>query len=332
MTTRRFSFFLAYAATLLFVRCGSITAPDAKSSGWIARNNGLPENLTVTAITDAPATQTLYIGTHNGVYKSVDNGESWREVNQGLETRDISCIAAGSNAVFVGSRGKGVYRSLNGGERWQSVWSAEKNPHVNDIFVSSANQAVYVATEHGLFKSDNAGETWAHIFHYGKIRTVAVHPQNNKILYIGARWHGNLRSTDDGASWQKINNGVHNEGDDVAAANCFVFDPKNPARLVMSTGWVDLYQSLNGGERWERVGDQLAELAICALAVREKNNTVWAISETEGVLVSHDDCTSWSMQNNDLQAKIKSLCVTRSTNADLLVGTLGKGIFQYAGD
>ncbi|MBN1478931.1 hypothetical protein EH223_14665 [candidate division KSB1 bacterium] len=333
MVKRLFKLLLTNAAALLLAQCSSTTAPAPKSSGWLTRNAGLPETLTVTAITNVPETQTLYIGTHNGIYKSVNNGESWSEINKGLETNDISCIAARANIVYAGSWGKGVYRSLNGGEEWQSVWSSDKNPHVNDIFVSPSHQTVYVATEHGLFKSENGGETWAHIFQYGKIRTVAVHPRDSTTLYIGARWHGNLRSTDGGVSWHKINNGVHSEGDDVAAANCFVFDLKNPDHLVMSTGWVDLYQSLNGGERWEHVGDQLADLSICALAAREKSSTMWAVSETDGVFVSHDDCASWHPHNEGLgQAKIKSLHVTRSTNAEVFVGTLGKGIYIYAGD
>ena len=327
-------YFFAFCCVLL-IRCSTVNEPTV--SGWVAVNSGLPENTTVTAIAAAPNSSTMYIGTYNGIYKSTNNGESWAHKSNGLTALDISCVAAGDagqNLVYAGAWGSGVFRSQDGGESWHSVWSSDKNPHVNKIMVSPHEGAVYVATEHGLFKSTNAGDSWQHIFNYGKIKSVAVHPTDAKVLYIGARWHGNLRSRDGGESWQKINNGVYGTGQDTAAANCFVFFPTNPNQMIMSTGWVDLYRTTDGGDKWQHMAAELSDRSIVALSINRHNaKNLWALSETDGAFVTHDAGESWNKPIEGLDdVKLKSLYVTPSSDAKAYIGTLGKGIYKYVGE
>ena len=325
---------LSLTSIMGLLSCSTVNEPT-KPSTWIAINNGLPDNTTITAITSVPGTRTLYTGTHDGVYKSINNGDLWEASSDGLRARDISCLAAdnASQTVYAGTWGGGLYRSINGGESWHLVWSSDKNPHINALFISP-ELSIYAATEHGLFKSSNKGDSWSHIFNYGKIKTVAVHPQNLNVIYIGARWHGNLYSADGGATWQKINNGVYSTGQDVAAANRFVFDPKNPNHIFMSTGWVDLYQSKDGGQKWEQTGHQLADRSVASLAVRSgHSNSMWAITESDGVFISRDAGDSWSAFNEGLDKnKIKSMHISNSGSADVFVGTLGKGIYKYVAE
>jgi photosystem II stability/assembly factor-like uncharacterized protein len=325
-------FVISIFLSILFVQCASVTEPTY--SGWTAKNKGLPKGATVTAITNIANTGTLFIGTHNGVYKSTNNGDLWVEKNSGLTAQDISCIAAGdaaSQIVYAGAWGKGVFRSSDGGDNWQSVWSSDKNPHINALYVSSIDQAVYAATEHGLFKSSDFGDTWSHIFNYGKIRTVAVQPKNPDIIYIGARWHGNLRSEDGGQTWHKINNGVYDTGQDVAASNCFLFNAENPGEIYMSTGWIDLYKTQNGGDNWQHVAQDLSERSVKAIHGRAKK--MWALSENDGLFVTHDAGGSWSHSTDGLgDLKIKSLYMTKTKSGSLFAGTLGNGIYKYEGD
>ncbi len=329
---KNITFVILIFLSILFIQCASVTEPTR--SGWTAKNKGLPKGATVTAITNVPATNTLFIGTHSGVYKSTNNGDLWVEKNNGLSARDISCIAAGnasSNVIYAGAWGSGVFRSTDGGDNWQLVWRSDKNPHINALYVSTVTQAVYAATEHGLFKSSDAGESWAHIFNYGKIRTVSEYPNNPDILYLGARWHGNLRSDDGGETWHKINNGVYDTGHDVAAANCFLFNPVNPSEIVMSTGWIDLYKTQNGGDDWQHVAQDLSERSVTAIHGRHKK--MWALSEHDGVFVTHDAGASWSRSTAGLgDQKIKSLYMTTSKTGVVFAGTLGNGIYKYEGD
>ncbi|RPH92158.1 MAG: hypothetical protein EHM72_17810, partial [Calditrichaeota bacterium] len=80
-------------AVLFFSRCSNPVGPEKTNSGWHTVNAGLPANTTVQCITADETGQSLYIGTFDGVFKSNDGGSSWTMVNEGLESRDISCIA-----------------------------------------------------------------------------------------------------------------------------------------------------------------------------------------------------------------------------------------------
>jgi photosystem II stability/assembly factor-like uncharacterized protein len=318
---------------LLHIQCSNATGPSSdKSSVWKATSTGLPENTTVKAITNVSGTKILYAGTYDGIYKSTNNGDSWTQSNNGLTALDISALAAGKNdLVFAGTWGKGVFKSTNGSATWTSTWKSSQSPHINGVVVA-ANNNVWAATEHGLYKSVDDGVSWMHMFSYGKIRSVNVHPTDTNIIYIGVRWHGNFRSRDGGATWQEINSGVYSDGQDVASANRFLFHPDDSEKIFMSTGWVDLYYTENGGDSWELTASQLIELSVLGLDIVKNNpQDLWALTEDDGVYFSENGSESWTLSNDGLDgAKVKSLFVTDNSQSTVFVGTLGKGIFRYA--
>ena len=315
---------------LLHIQCSTGTGPSKESSGWKAANSGLPENTTVKAISNIAGANTLFIGTYDGIYESSNNGESWIPLNKGLTALDISALASGgSDMVFAGTWGKGVFKLSN--KSWTSLWSSSQSPHINGLVVAS-DRSVWAATEHGLFKSVDEGASWMHVFSYGKIRSVNVHPTNTSVIYIGVRWHGNFRSIDAGATWQKINQGVYSDGQDVASANRFLFHPTNPDKMYMSTGWVDLYYTEDGGDSWNLTANQLVELSVLGLDIVKNNpQDIWALTEVDGIYFSENGSESWTPLNEGLSgAKVKSLYVTDNSNPTVFVGTLGKGIYRYA--
>lgn len=320
-------------AILLFSRCSNPVEPEKTSSGWQPMNTGLPANTTVQCITADETGKLLYIGTFDGVFKSNDGAGAWTAVNEGLGARDISCIAldpANSSVIYAGSWGKGVFKSASAGNQWLSVWNRDMNPLINGVTIGS-DGAVWCATEEGLFVTRDGGGTWRHAFQYGKIRTVAVSPADPATIYFGARWHGNFRSSDGGQTWQQINTGVYTDGQEYAAANSFLFVAGNPQHILMSTGWIDLYNSDNGGNEWQYCGDILLERHVHRLAASMlKPHQIWAATETDGIYVSRDDGVAWTAANAGLEnIKITSLLVARRGEHAIFAGTLGQGVFKY---
>jgi hypothetical protein len=169
--------------------------------------------------------QALWAGTAGGLHKSTDNGETWTTFTHRNQRRGIS-----GNFVVAISRQKtterdivwaatvettsesndstefrGVSKSEDGGLTWSHVLKGVF-PH-NFAFDGAA---VYVASDSGLYKSPDYGETWA-VFPairdsdsgepvYGmEANCSAVDPGH--ALWAGTS-DGLARTADDGASWK----------------------------------------------------------------------------------------------------------------------------------
>ena len=125
----------------------------------------------------------------DGVYKSVDGGQSWRHL--GLEaTRHISRIRIhpkNPNVVYVAAQGhlfghnpeRGVYRSQDGGETWELVLFKSEKAGAIDLSMDPTNPRILYASifqflrepweevsggpDSGLFKSTDGGDTWVEL-------------------------------------------------------------------------------------------------------------------------------------------------------------------------
>ena len=66
----------------------------------------------------------LYVAGRQGVYKSTDQGTTWKPSNEGLQSLNIRSLAispADSSTIYVGTNGTGLYRSHDGGGSWEPL-------------------------------------------------------------------------------------------------------------------------------------------------------------------------------------------------------------------
>lgn len=184
-----------------------------------------------------------HISLGQGLYKSVDGGESWALM--GLEkTGRIPRIVvhpADANTVFACALGtaygpqaeRGVYRSTDGGATWQLVLHVDQNTGCSDIAMDPSNPRVLFAgmwqlqiktwgrvsggPGSGLFVSRDGGTTWTRLRGnglptrpVGKV-AVAVSQSNPQRIYAlietgdGVPWNG--QDTDSGQLWSSMDGG-----------------------------------------------------------------------------------------------------------------------------
>jgi hypothetical protein len=77
-----------------------------------------------------------------GLYKSGDNGHSWKEINTGLPTKDVESMAIDpkdSKRLYVGTHDDGLFISDDGGQTWTSPEKLEVEP-VQRIIASLSGQ------------------------------------------------------------------------------------------------------------------------------------------------------------------------------------------------
>ena len=91
---------------------------------WEAINTPATSGLTAIVINpDAPAT--LYVsGSGVGVLKSMNGGQDWSPVNNGLPGADIMALAIHSfqrETLYAWVKGEGLYRTEDGGTNWRRM-------------------------------------------------------------------------------------------------------------------------------------------------------------------------------------------------------------------
>ena len=176
----------------------------------------------------------------NGVYKSIDGGETWKNIGLG-ETRQISKIvidSANPDIVYVGALGhaygpneeRGVFKSTDGGATWKRVLYQGPELGVADLAIATGKPKVLFATlwnahrppwstygpltgrGSGLYRSEDAGETWQPCLGHGLAEGpwgrsgVAVSADGQRVyVLIEAQKSGLYVSSDGGSNWSLTN-------------------------------------------------------------------------------------------------------------------------------
>lgn len=203
----------------------------------------------VTAVAGVPSdTQTYYLGSAGGVWKTTNAGQRWEPVSDGQfgagSIGAIMVAESNPNIIYVGtgsacprgnvSNGDGMYKSTDAGKTWQHI-GLEKAGLIGRIAVHPQNpDLAYVAAlgnifgpnpERGVFRTRDGGKTWDHVLKIspdtGAI-DVRIDAKNPNILFAGAwaarrqPWSidsgstdgGIFRSTDGGTSWTRLTKGL----------------------------------------------------------------------------------------------------------------------------
>jgi photosystem II stability/assembly factor-like uncharacterized protein len=313
MTTARFRISCGTVGLALSCVAASLTAQTLDSKTFEAlkwRELGPfrgGRSAAVTGVESQP--DTYYFGAAGGgVWKSTDNGASWKNVSDGFFGGSIGAVAVSAsdpNIVYVGGGEKTVRGNVSHGD--------------------------------GVWKSHDAGKSWARAgledsHHIPRIR---VHPQDPDLVYAAVLGHlyedhpsrGVYRSRDGGASWQKIL--FVNEA---AGAVDLALDPNNPRILyaafwrVRRTPWSlesggegsGLWKSTDGGDTWSELtsneGLPAAPLGISGITVSPTDSeNLYAIIEAEkgGVFRSRDGGKTWKRTSDQRELRQRAWYYTR---------------------
>jgi len=99
-----------------------------------------------------------------GIYKSVDSGDTWYNINNGLSSTDVTQLVmfpTNKYKLFASTFG-GIFRTDDGGESgWQNISGNLPDIPFTAIAIDSSNeQIIYVGSFNGVYKTENGGEEW----------------------------------------------------------------------------------------------------------------------------------------------------------------------------
>jgi hypothetical protein len=173
------------------------SAAQTQSLGWVERGPSNVGGRTRVLAADVANSGTLIAGSvAGGIWKTINDGASWRLTLSTDQIHTTSCIAqdirAGrTNTWYVGTgefrgsttndtrwgsfyRGDGIYRSTNNGDSWTILPSTSSGtPQATDAFdfvwnvatnlANTVQDEVYAATWNGIYRSTNGGTSWVNV-------------------------------------------------------------------------------------------------------------------------------------------------------------------------
>lgn len=219
-------------------------------------------------VIDPINTSNIYIATNEGVFKSADNGVTWKTSDANLQQGQTEALAINPTnpSILYGLRLKSssmaLYNSTNGGDSW--------NETKTDI-----NQDHY--------------KYWS-----GK-SSLVIDPKNPSTLYlIGPKlWV----SPDRGEHWRQL--GVLSE----SALLTLVIDPLNSSILYLGTSNNDAKKSTDGGQNWGNLAILYEPFSVFSIAIEPTNSSVLYAGTPMGVHKSTDGGASWNEANNGLDLR-----------------------------
>ncbi|NMB82070.1 MAG: hypothetical protein GYA14_09660 [Ignavibacteria bacterium] len=137
-------------------------------AGEKGNNNHIPVSICVVG------DDTLYVGTGGGINKSTDGGISWTKMNRTNQTNPISgnhiwkiSYNQYDNSIWAATwKAEGqtefwaVSYSFDGGKNWKITIPNSRAMDITFRPITSGFADVIVATQDGLFRSSNNGNTW----------------------------------------------------------------------------------------------------------------------------------------------------------------------------
>ena len=236
--------------------------------------------------------QIFYLACGNGVQKSEDGGRTWKITTGWNITECLKTVIDPENSKIVyAATAYGIFKTIDGGKTW-----VEKNTGLMSTFTpiliidrSNHNQ-LFCATEKGLHRSKNSGESWQPIALLGLgIRTIIQHPNNSDLFALGTEDDGVFISKDHGKTWQQKINGLNYK-----TVYALSFSPENENTIYAGTFQGGIFKTKNGGKSWQAINKNLRILDIHALLVDPKNpKRVYAGTLNDGVWMSENSGESW---------------------------------------
>ncbi|MHB8734425.1 MAG: VPS10 domain-containing protein [Terriglobales bacterium] len=242
-----------------------------------------------------------------------------------IDPRDPNTVYVGALGHLWGKGpDRGVYKTTDGGATWKQVLFINDTTGVSDLQMDPGNpQVLYAAAWQrlrfgggdmaesgpgsGIYKTTDGGTTWSRLTNglpvgdAGKI-TLAIAHHNTQIVYAavltgepqpgGGRSSergGIFRSTDGGATWERVNASMTSYYYDRIAV-----DPNDDQRLWMPV--FELMRSDDGGHTWVKHNMKNVHDDLHSIWIDPADSAHLVLGGDGGVNTSFDGGTAWSQQ------------------------------------
>ena len=288
----------------------------------------------------------IYAGSWwNGVQKTIDDGENWESVKQGLTgvvPHQLDVPSDQPDVVYaIAWDAPVIYRATQGGEAWQSFpVPGQANGLQVDPFTSTR---IYLGSGNNVYISTDGGETWP-------LRGDIVPPDQCEgclitalrasstqpgLLLAGVTHYSDTYETAPASIYRSTNYGEDWARASVPQAILVVadlaFHPVTPNIVYASTGTTDygsgMYKSIDGGATWQRIGEGTEAISSVASIgiepVAPHRVFVYSGGSEGGIWLSEDGGEEWTRANTPPSADIQQIHFVPSDPPALYAASMG---------
>ncbi len=248
--------------------------PSVLKNGWGGMDNA---GRTLALAVDPRDARTLWVGAASGgVWKSVDEGRTWRPVADQEASLSIGALTIdpfNHDTVYAGTgepngsldsfHGAGFLRTLDAGRRWSLLASdVYLGTHFSRIVPHPKRKGfLFAATTRGVLRSLDGGATWVQLLRGRATDLLIDHRNPNSLIAScgssnGSASNGLFKSTDAGHTWRRITRDLPTDGRRMARiqmANSTAHPSVAYAAIYRTNGGVDMFKTTDFGESWIRL-------------------------------------------------------------------------------
>jgi len=260
---------------------------------WFPLKSPITEGEIWTLRIDPTDPDRIYVGARPGVWRSTDHGESWEQLEMGMNpecpigisrTTNIVVDPRDSKVVWAGIEVDGIYRSGDGGDTWTHLDDIGPSPFHGDVHglavrPHDGGTDIFASTPFGLGTSTDEGASfsWQEFGGFGDkgsgqpyayCRGVFVKPDDPETVLVGCGDYipgavGAIEiSHDGGRTFDRAKLPVE--------ANSTVYwmamHPDVPGVIAASSVFGQIFVSRNGGESWDKVDREFGEIRSITLS------------------------------------------------------------------
>lgn len=277
----------------------------------------------------------IIAGSNLGAYQSSNGGSTWSQVNAGLLSAEVRAFATSGSRLFAGTFGFGVQITTDNGSTWLPYSDGLSYPLVTGLGVH--RDSIYAGTLAGIFRSSAISPSWTNVTPgfdaYG----------SQTFLFAGSTilapsFNGIVRSTNDGATWQRIDSihisnsyyqawalidigsaliaGYNQRGIRISTDNGASWNYSNEGigsitvnaltqigqNVVLGTTGIGVFFSSNGGANWTQ-----SNLTTSQVNTFFVTGNIVLSGGSSGVFRSTDQGLNWTSVSEGLPSGVRSL-------------------------
>src|SRR6185369_8422050 len=285
---------------IVYASGSGVSRSADRARNWGLVLGGFSVGVSALAI-DPSDPRRVYAASTQGLYKSNDNGLSWKlvAIDGGPPQPQALVIDPRQPGTLYAGTAAGVFKSSDGGVHWQEASAGLHRAGVLTFAVQgggagSGPSVVFAGTSTGVFKSVDGGGEWTPVSNGLQgfaIGALAADPQSPGVLWAGAapgptEGPGLFKTVSGGGLWRPANQGFF-----AAHVRSVAVDADHRLLFAAIEGR-GVLRSLNGGVTWAEANQGLGHRSVPALVFDSPSQTLYA-GTPDGVFKSTDRGASW---------------------------------------